>query len=113
MRKMMLTLTTVGLLAVPAGMAIAESDATEPAGPVPTCVDPERARDRDHSVDQATPGAQDQVRTQQRTQEQLRDGSCGDCLGDQAQHQQRLQDQVRTTERIMQHRGAGGAVGNG
>ena len=77
MRKMMLTLTAVGLLAVPTGMALAESDATEPAGPVPTCVDPERARDRDHSADQATTGAQDQVRTQQRTQEQLHDGSCG------------------------------------
>jgi hypothetical protein len=112
MRKMMLTLATVGLLAVPAGMAIAESDATEPAGPVPTCVDPERARDRDHNADQAVPGAQDQVRTQQRTQEQLHDASCGDCSGDQAQYQYRHQDQVRTAEGSMQRQGAG-AGGNG
>jgi hypothetical protein len=113
MRKMMLTLTTVGLLAVPTGMAIAESDATEPVGPVPTCVDPERARDRDHSADQATTGAQDLVRTQQRTQEQLHDASCGDCSGDQAQNQYRRQDQVRTADGTMQRQGAAGAVGNG
>jgi len=108
MRKMMLTLTTVGLLAVPTGMAIAESDATEPVGPVPTCVDPERARDRDHSADQATTGAQDQVRTQQRTQEQLHDASCGDCSGDEAQYQHRLQDQVRTAEGATQRHGGAG-----
>ena len=113
MRKMMLTLTTVGLLAVPTGMALAESDATEPAGPVPTCVDPERARDRDHNADQATMGAQDQVRTQQRTQEQLHDASCGDCSGDQAQYQHRRQEQVRTADGATQRHGAPGAVGNG
>ena len=101
MRTMMLTLTAVGLLAVPTGMALAESDATEPAGPVPTCVDPERARDRDHNADQATTGAQDQVRTQQ----QLHDASCGDCSGDQAQYQHRRQDQVRTAEGATQRHG--------
>ena len=109
MRKMMLTLTTVGLLAIPTGMALAESDATEPAGPVPTCVDPERARDRDHSADQATTGAQDQVRTQQ----QLHDGSCGDCSGEQAQYQHRQQDQVRTAEGATQRHGEAGGPGNG
>jgi hypothetical protein len=108
MRKMMLTLTTVGLLAVPTGIAIAESDATEPAGPVPTCVDSERARDRDQSADQATTGAQDQVRTQQRTQEQLHDASCGDCSGDEAQYQHRRQDQVRTAEGATQRHGGAG-----
>ena len=113
MRKMMLTLTTVGLLAIPTGMALAESDATEPAGPVPTCVDPERARDRDHNADQATTGAQDQVRTQQRTQEQLHDASCGDCSGDQAQYQHRRQDQVRTAEGATQRHGEAGGPGNG
>jgi hypothetical protein len=112
MRKMMLTLATVGLLAVPAGVAIAESDATEPAGPVPTCVDPERARDRDYA-DQAITGAQDQVRTQQRTQERLHDASCGDCSGDQARYQYRHQDQVRTAERATQRQGEAGAGGNG
>ena len=109
MRTMMLTLTAVGLLAVPTGMALAESDATEPAGPVPTCVDPERARDRDHNADQATTGAQDQVRTQQ----QLHDASCGDCSGDQAQYQHRRQDQVRTAEGATQRHGEAGGPGNG
>jgi hypothetical protein len=107
MRKMMLTLTTVGLLAIPAGMAIAQSDVPEPAGPVPTCVDSERARDRDHNADQATLGMQDQVRTQQRTQEQLHDADCGDCSGDQAQQQHRLQDQARMAEGATQRHGAG------
>ncbi len=117
MRKMMLTLTTVGLLAIPAGMAAAQSDATDPAEPVPTCVDPERARDRDHQDDQATPGAQDQVRTQQRTQEQLHDADCGDCQGDQAQHQNQhqiqQQDQARTANGAMQRHGSPGRAGNG
>jgi hypothetical protein len=115
MRKLMLTLTTVGLLAIPAGMAIAESDTTEPAGPVPTCVDPERARDRDRTADQASTGAHDQVRTQQRTQEQLRDASCGDCSGDQVQYQYqyRQQDQVRTADGTAQRQGAPGGPGNG
>lgn len=115
MRKMMLTLTTVGLLAIPTGMAIAESDATEPAGPVPTCVDHERARDRDHKADQATTGAQDQLRTQQRTQEQLQDATCGDCSGDQAQYQYqyRNQDQVRTADGATQRHGPAGTGGNG
>jgi uncharacterized protein YcfJ len=115
MRKMMLTLTTVGLLAIPAGMAIAESDATEPAGPVPTCVDAEHARDRDRTADQATQETQDQVRDQLRTQERLHDESCGDCSGDQAQYQYqyRQQDQVRTAEGTAQRQGAPGGPGNG
>ncbi len=116
MRKMMLTLTTVGLLAVPAGMALAQSDTTEPAGPVPTCVDQQRDRDRDRSADQAMPGAQDQQRTQQRTQDQLQDGTCdGDCTGDQAQHQYqyRMQDQAQFTDGAMHRQGPMGDAGNG
>lgn len=76
----MLTLTTVGVLAVPAGMAMAQSDTTEPAGPVPTCVDHdhdrERAQARGGCADQAVPEAQQQQqRTHQRTQEQPQDGT--------------------------------------
>jgi hypothetical protein len=98
MKKMLLTLTTVGVLAVPAGMALAQSDTTEPATPVPTCVDPVQERDRDRSADQDSLGAQDQVRTQLRTQLHLEDGTCDrDCTGDQTrtQEQTRLQEQTR------------------
>ncbi len=116
MRKMLLALTTVGLLAVPAGMAMAQSDTTEPAGPVPTCVDHEQDRDRAHSADQAMPGAQDQLRTQQR--DQLQDGTCdGDCLGDQAQvqnqYQYRLQDQAQLNDGAMYRQGQLGEARNG
>jgi len=101
MRKMLLTLTTVGVLAVPAGMALAQSDTTEPAEPVPTCVDPVRDRDRDHSEDHGLLGAQDQVRTQQQTQAHLDDGTCdADCEGEHArvQDRTRLQDQTQLDE---------------
>jgi hypothetical protein len=107
MRKMMLTFTTVGLLAIPAGMAMAQSDTTEPAGPVPTCVDHEqdRQRDRDHAADEVTPGTQDQLRTRQ----QLHDGTCdGTCDGEQAQHRYQLMEQDHPTDGAMHRRGANG-----
>ncbi len=116
MRKMMLTLTTVGLLAIPAGMAMAQSDTTEPAGPVPTCVDHEQGRDRDRSADQAMPGAQDQQRIQQRTQDQLQDGTCdGDRPGDQTQveNQHRLQDQTQLNDGTLRRQGQMGEARNG
>ena len=96
MEKMLLTLTTVGVLAVPAGIALAQSGTPEPTEPVPTCVDPVHDRDRDRITDQDRLGAQDQLRTQLRTQLHLEDGTCdGDCTGDQVrmQDQTRLQDQ--------------------
>ena len=86
MKKMLLTLTTVGVLAVPAGMAFAQTDTDEPAEPVPTCVEPVQDRDRDRSTDRAASGdqVQLQLRTQQREQLQLDDGTCdADCTGDQ------------------------------
>ena len=92
MKKMLLTLTTVGVLAVPAGMAFAQTDTDEPAEPVPTCVEPVQDRDRDRSTDRAASGdqVQLQLRTQQREQLQLDDGTCdADCTGDQT----RLRDQ--------------------
>ncbi len=118
MRKIVLTLTTVGLLAIPAGMALAQSDTTEPAGPVPTCVDQEQDRDRDRvgSADQVMQGAQEQQRIQQRTQEQLHDGTCdGDCLGEevQAQNQHRMQDQAQRDDGAMRRQGQMGDAGNG
>ena len=83
MRKMMLTLITVGLLAVPAGMALAQSDTPEPAAPVPTCVDPEQDRDRvrDRTADQAGTQAQEQQRIQQRIHAQVHDGGPGTGTG--------------------------------
>jgi len=101
MRKMLLTLTTVGVLAVPAGMALAQSDTTEPVEPVPTCVDPVRDRDRNHSEDHGLLGAQDQVRTRQQTQAHLDEGTGdADCTGDhaRAQDRTRLQDQTNLDE---------------
>ncbi|HSP28965.1 MAG TPA: hypothetical protein VLN74_10495 [Ilumatobacteraceae bacterium] len=116
MRKMMLTLTTVGLLAVPTGMALAQSDTPEPTGPVPTCVDPQqdRDRDRDRTADQTGQETQEQQRIQQRTQQQLHDGTCdGDCTGDQAQHQYRMQDQAHMTDGAMHRQGPMGHADNG
>jgi len=120
MRKMLLTLTTVGVLAVPAGMALAQSDTTEPAEPVPTCVDPVRDRDRDRSADQGLLGAQDQVRTQLQTQLHLNDGTCdADCTGDQArvQDRTRLQDQAQLADGTgvgaMHRMGEMGTAANG
>ncbi len=111
MRKMMLTFATVGLLAVPAGVAFAQSDTPEPAGPVPTCVDHDHTRDRDRIADRAMPGAQDQVRTQ----DQLRDGTCdGDCTGDQVQNQYRyqMQNQAQATDGVMHRQGPMGTADN-
>ena len=118
MRKTLLTLTTVGLLAVPTGMALAQSDTPEPTAPVPTCVDPQqdRDRDRDRTADQAMPGAQEQQRIQQRTHDQLHDGTCdGGCTGDQVQHQyqHRTQDQAQVTDGAMHRQGQMGDAGNG
>ena len=103
MKKMLLALTTVGVLAVPAGMALAQSDTTEPAAPVPTCVDPVHAqdRDRDRTADQDSLGAHDQLRTQLRTQLHLEDGTCdADCTGDhtRSQEQTRLQEHAQLAD---------------
>ncbi len=94
MKKMLITLATVGVLAVPAGVAFAQTDTTEPAAPVPTCVDPVRDRDRDRSADRIALGEQAKLQTQLRTHQHeqmaLNDGTCdADCTADQA----RLRDQ--------------------
>lgn len=87
MRKTLLTLTTVGLLAVPAGMALAQSDTSEPTGPVPTCVDQEQDRDRECTVDQTCSGTQDQERTRTRLHEEAGDhAGLRDGAGDGAMH---------------------------
>lgn len=89
-KKMLLTLTAAGMLAVPAGMALAQDDGAVPTAPVTTCQDQDRSRDqlRLHQSDPVT--TQDQVRTQdqERAQHQYRidDGDCtADCTGSQTQ----------------------------
>jgi hypothetical protein len=105
MKKMLITLTTVGVLAVPAGLALAQSDTPEPAGPVPTCVDPVRDRDRDRS---ASHESQDQVRTQLQTQLRLEDGTCDhDGTGDQVRSQTRVHQQSQLQDRTQLTDGAG------
>jgi hypothetical protein len=99
MRKMLLSLTTLGVLAVPAGVAFAQTDTTEPTAPVPTCVDPIQRQDRDRSADKAALGEPIQLQTQLREHQEeqmlLRDGTCDeDGTGDQvrAHDQSQLAD---------------------
>lgn len=48
MKKTLMTVITVGALAVPVGVLVAESDPIEPTDePVPTTVEPDRTRDRE------------------------------------------------------------------
>ena len=104
MKKMLITIATVGVLAVPAGMVLAQSDPVDPDTTVPTCVDHERDRERDRGADHDMLGTHEQLRTQQRTQ--LHDGDCdADCTGDQTQNR------VRTHEQIRLDDGAGERVG--
>ena len=59
MNKTLMTLMTVGALAVPVGVLAAETDPMQPTDdPVPTTVQPDRNRDRDrrHVEDTAVPG---------------------------------------------------------
>lgn len=92
MKKILLTLTTVGLLGVPAGMAVAQDETPDPTPPVTTC-DQDRDRVRDRVQDQEQVVVQDQVRTQQR----LGDGTCdGDCPGTQV----RERDQVESGDPV-------------
>jgi len=88
MKKILLTLTAAGVLAVPAGAAFAEDDTTVPSTTVPTCV-PQRDRDRDRVYDQDGSMLQERARQQLR----LHDGTCdSDCTGDQVRQQLRLHD---------------------
>jgi hypothetical protein len=83
MKKMLLTLTAAGVLAVPAGVALAQDDGTVPTGSVATCQDHDRSQDRDRSHQQYPIGVQAQERAQH--QYRINDGDCtGDCTGTQA-----------------------------
>ena len=88
MKRIVLTLTTVGLLAVPAGMALAQDDTPDPTPPVTTC-----EQDRDRVRDQVQDQEQSEVRDQVRTQLRLENGTCdGECDG--AQVRERTQAEL-------------------
>jgi len=66
MNKTLMTLMTVGALAVPVGVLAAETNPAQPAeDPVPTTVQPDRDQDRErrHVEDAAVPGEQRTDRT--------------------------------------------------
>jgi parvulin-like peptidyl-prolyl isomerase len=109
MKKMLFTLTAAGALAVPAGMALAQSDSARPAAPAVACVDQVRDRDRDRTADQTQ--ETDQVR--QQLELRLHDGTCDeDCTGDQVR--EREQAHVRDgAATATQERATAGATGHG
>ena len=86
MRKMLLTLTAAGVLALPVGATVAGNDTSETPEPAPTTVEPERDRDRDriHFDDQIVVGNQNQ---RQAGQQNGQDG----CYCDSAQVRERNQ----------------------
>lgn len=95
MKRTLLTLTTVGLLAMPAGIAVAENNTPDPTPPATSC-DQERERARDRVQDQERLVVQDQERIQLR----LEDGTCdGDCVV--AQVRERDQAQLGDSAGLM------------
>ncbi|MGD9704999.1 MAG: hypothetical protein AB7Q42_17465 [Acidimicrobiia bacterium] len=106
---MLVTLTAAGVLAVPAGTALAQDETPEPAVPVTTC-QPERDRDRDRVNDQD----QVVVQTQERAQIRLRDGTCdGDCTGDEVRDRDRVHLEDGTGLGAQHRQGGLGTLGNG
>ncbi len=112
MKKMLMTLTMAGALAVPVGVALAQDDSAEPAD-VPTVVEPihERARLRQHQEDEyrQCDGTAEMEREQERTRAHVADGSgqevqrrsaeptgdcSGDCTGEQVRDRDRDHDQA-------------------
>jgi hypothetical protein len=110
MRKILLTATALGSLAIPVGLASAQtSDTTDPDTTVTTVVcDQDQSRLRLHSEDcegcgggeqyragtSANDGRGDTVRLRDRTQIQDRD--CDTCTGDEVQ----IRDQVRLRDQV-------------
>ncbi len=87
MKKMLITLTATGVLAIPVGVAVAGNDTVETPEPVPTTVEPRRDRDRIHIDDHAAVGVQNHRQAGQE------DGG-DDCDGDGAQVRERNQVRV-------------------
>lgn len=91
MKKMLLTLTAAGMLAVPAGVALAQDDGAEPTAPVATCEDQVRRQDRDRVNEQDPVAEQGQDRAQH--QFRIRDGE-GDCDATGGQDHERTRTRV-------------------
>ena len=91
MKKMLLTLTAAGMLAVPAGVALAQDDGAEPNEPVATCEEQVRRQDRNrvNEGDSMADHGQDRARNQVRIQ----DGD-GDCDGTGSQGPANSQNRV-------------------
>ncbi len=112
MKKLLLTLTAAGMLAVPAGIALAQDDDPVPTGPVATCEDHVRTQDRDRSNGQDPAAAHGQERTQR--QLQLHEGDCtGDCTGPQARETDQVRTHDETGGQAQNRLGEMGRNGNG
>jgi len=86
MKKMLLTLTAAGLLAVPTGAVLARNAGETPTVPATTCQDQARTQDqlRLHEGDQV------RTRDQEHAQQQLGDSDCtADGTSTQAQYRYR------------------------
>lgn len=106
MKKTLMTVITVGALAIPVGVLVAEADPIEPADDsVPTTVQPERERDRERRHVE-NPAALDEQRpepagdcpvdaTPARQREQIRVAE-----GTGEGHQAHVRDQVRVEEDV-------------
>jgi len=109
MKKLLMTLTIAGTLAVPAGVALAQDGTPEPVDTT-TVVEPMREQARLHGQDrdQQCDGVADMMREQVRTRAhvatadtaqagslgQYGPGECsGDCSGDQLRDRDQLHDQ--------------------
>ncbi len=105
-KKMLTTLTLVGALALPVGVALARDDTTTPVDE-PTVVEPirEQTRLRQHQEDgcQQCDGTVEMEREQERTRAHVADGTgravqdraaeqAGDCTGDQVRDRDRDHD---------------------
>ena len=97
MKKMLLTLTTAGALAIPVGVLVAESDPAEPADPAPTTTEAEPVQDR------ARRNVEDPAAGERPGNEAGDcDGEC-DCDGTQAQERQQNRLEEGTGEGTQAH----------
>ena len=110
MKKMLLTLTAAGMLAVPAGVALAQDDTSEPTAPVATCQDHERSQEHNR-LNERDPMA---VQGQERAQHQFRtnDGDCGECTGPEAREANQARVEDGTGSQVQYRSGEMGRSGN-
>jgi len=112
MKKILLTLTAAGVLAVPMGVVLAQEDIDEPVEPVPTCEEHERNQDRDRLNEKGANAGNGRVRAEH----QFRHGDGtddGDCTGDQAQNRERVHTADGTGDQAKNRHGEMGNPGNG